>query len=64
MQPVDPAEPQLLAGYPLWLVVLTGALAAALFFWLAARAFRLVAALVALAVIGAASWLAWQHVFG
>lgn len=65
VQPVDAAaQPQLLAGYPLWLVVLVGALAVALVFWLAARAIRVLAALVALAVIGAATWLAWQHVFG
>jgi len=67
---VDPADttttaaPLLIAGYPAWLVLVVGGLAVALAAWLFARAFRMLAALVALGVIAGASWIAWQHVFG
>lgn len=61
-QPVS--DPVLIAGYPLWVAGLVLGLALILVFWLLARALRLLAALVALAVVGGASWVAWQHVFG
>ncbi|MBE2216413.1 MAG: hypothetical protein IAE82_21250 [Opitutaceae bacterium] len=61
----EPLGPQtLVAGYPLWVVGLVLGLAVILAVWLLARAFRILAALVALGVVAGATWIAWQHVFG
>jgi hypothetical protein len=54
----------LVAGYPLWVAGLVLGLALILVFWLLSRALRVLAALLALAVLAGASWVAWQHVFG
>lgn len=63
--PPQPAsDPMLVAGYPLWVVGLVLGLALVLVFWLLSCALRVLAALLALAVLAAASWVAWQHVFG
>ncbi len=66
--PVDPVsatpEPLLPAGVPPWVLVVLAGLVLALLGWLLARAAKLLAAVVAVGVIGVASWLAWEHVFG
>lgn len=65
MDPVPTTPgPLLPAGIPPWVLVVLAGLALALVAWLLARALKLLAALVALAVIGVASWLAWEHLFG
>jgi len=67
---VDPVEtttqaaPLLIAGFPAWIVLLVGGMAVVLVCWLFARAFRVLAVLLALGVLAGASWVAWQHVFG
>lgn len=61
----EPLTPQtLVGGYPLWVVGLVLGLAVVLALWLLARAFRILAALIALGVVAGATWIAWQHVFG
>ena len=61
------APPSLLesiAALPGWMLVVSTLVALAFACWLFARAFRILAALVALAVLAIASIIAWEHVFG
>jgi len=52
------------AGIPLWVLVAVVGVLALLVFWFLAKAVRILAAIVAVAVLVAATWMAWQHLFG